>query len=266
MSAHNQDNPYKICQTLQRGLELLQCFNEMSYTSGRISELSKATGLHRTTVKRLLETLRLSGYVEYDCVTGLYSLTYHVKSLSRGYRDSVEVVEIAWPILKQTSQQIIWPCSILTFDNGEMVVRDSTRAYSHLSFHSPLPGRRMPLLETAAGRAFIAFVSQQERQIILQLLQDQSKKYTELIRQDESIDKMINQIRRQGYAVNTGDWDDEPRFGAIALPIIKCGQVIACINCIYLLRAVKELNNFDILVKAMREAQIKIYQLLEKNI
>lgn len=255
-------SPYKSCQTLQRGLQLIQCFNNMTNTASRVSELSKATGLHRTTVKRLLETLRESGFVKYDAITGLYSLTYQVKSLSCGYRDTVEVVDIAWPVMKEVSKQIVWPCSILTFDQDEMVVRNSTRPYSRLSFHSAIPGRRMPVLKTAAGRAFLAFVSQQERELILQLLQDKQDAYSSYAHDATYIQKIVYETHVRGYGINSGDWEDEPKFGAIAFPIIKHGEVIACLNCVYLLSAVQKLNNFQHLVETMKLGQQKIEQLI----
>lgn len=265
MSSSDQESPYKTCQTLQRGLQLIQCFNSMTNTASRVSELSKATGLHRTTVKRLLETLRESGFVKYDPITGLYSLTYQVKSLSCGYRDTVEVVEMAWPIMKEISKQIVWPCSILTFDKDEMVARNSTRPYSRLSFHSAIPGRRMPVLKTAAGRAFLSFVSQQERELILQLLQDKNDEYSSYAKDPEYIKNVISETRTRGYGINSGDWEDEPKFGAIAFPIIKNHEVIACLNCVYLLSAVKKLKNFQTLVDTMKAGKNQIEQLINSE-
>lgn len=262
MAQEDQDTPYKTCQTLQRGLELIQCFNGMNDTACKVTELSKLTGLHRTTVKRLLETLRQSGFVHYDAITGLYSLTYQVKSLSCGYRDTVEVVELAFPILKEISKKIAWPCSILLFDKDEMVVRSSTRAYSHLSFHSSLPGRRMPILQTAAGQAYFSYMTQTEQELVLELLIEKADAYSELAKDREFIGRLVSQTKQRGYGLNNGEWKDEPKFGAIAVPIMKDHKVIACINCIYLIHAVKKLNNLQLLVDTMKVGKNKIEQLL----
>lgn len=262
MSDSSTENPYKTCQTLQRGLELIQCFNGMNATACRISDLSKQTGIHRTTVKRLLETLRLSGFVQYDAITGLYSLTHQVKSLSCGYRDSVELVELAFPILKEISKTIAWPCSILLFDKDEMVVRNSTRAYSHLSFHSSLPGRRMPILCTAAGHAYFSHMTDTEQALVLQLLRDKNDEYSSLADDQNFIHQLVNQTRQRGYGLNNGEWKDEPKFGAIAVPIMKDDKVIACINCIYLISAVKKLNNLQTLIKQMKVGKQKIENIL----
>ena len=262
MAEVERENPYKTCQTLQRGLELIQCFNGMNDTACKVTDLSKMTGLHRTTVKRLLETLRHSGFVHYDAVTGLYSLTYQVKSLSCGYRDSVEVVEQAFPILKEISKNIAWPCSILVLDKDEMVVRSSTRAYSHLSFHSSLPGRRMPVLQTAAGQAYFSFMTKTEQALILELLAEKEDIYSDIAKDQDFVTKLVSQTLQRGYGVNNGEWKDEPKFGAIAFPIMKDDKVIACINCIYLISAVKKLKNLQFLVDNMKAGKNRIEQLL----
>ncbi|WAB99750.1 helix-turn-helix domain-containing protein [Pseudomonas putida] len=253
---------YRTSQTLQRGLELIQCFNGMENTASTVSDLSKQTGLHRTTVKRLLETLRVGGFVKYDPITSLYSLTFHVNSLSCGYRETVRVVEIAGPVIKEISKQIAWPCSILIFDHDEMVVRSSTRAYSHLSFHSVLPGRRLPLLKTAAGKAFFAFSSPQEQIAILEILKEKNDRYSLLATDTEYVRQVIEETQGTGYGINSGDWEEEPKFGAISFPIIMDGQVIACLNCIYLLNAVMKLNNLNHIATALINGKTKIEQLI----
>lgn len=263
MTYTHLESPYKTCQTLQRGLTLIQCFNGMQDTACKVSELSRQTGLHRTTVKRLLETLRMSGFVKYDALSGLYSLTYQVRSLSCGYRDSVEVVELAFPVLKEISKNIAWPCTILIFDKDEMVVRSSTRAYSHLSFHSILPGRRMPILNTAAGQAYFSFMTPKEQELVLALLIVRDDQYVDLAKDINFINQMKTKIQSKGYAINDGYWKAESKFGAVAFPIFKEGKVIACINCIYLISAVKKLNNLDYLISNMKIAKEKIENLIQ---
>src|SRR5690606_14904043 len=87
---------YRLNQSLIRGLALLTELNRSANATASIHSLAKATGLHRTTVKRLLETLKQSGYVEHDLATNLYRLTFRVRQLSYGYRDTTLVTDVAW--------------------------------------------------------------------------------------------------------------------------------------------------------------------------
>ena len=54
---------YRPIQSLVRGLSILQAINRAPDGWASIAELSKQTGLHRTTVRRMLETLQAEGYV-----------------------------------------------------------------------------------------------------------------------------------------------------------------------------------------------------------
>lgn len=54
---------YRHCQSLVKGLDMLAVLNRLPHGSGSISELALHTGIHRTTLKRLLETLREQGYL-----------------------------------------------------------------------------------------------------------------------------------------------------------------------------------------------------------
>ena len=49
---------YRPIQSLVRGLSILQAINRAPDGWASIAELSKQTGLHRTTVRRMLETLQ----------------------------------------------------------------------------------------------------------------------------------------------------------------------------------------------------------------
>ena len=55
---------YKPVRGLVRGLAVLRALNTMAGGLGSALEVAQASGLHRTTAKRLLETLRAEGLVE----------------------------------------------------------------------------------------------------------------------------------------------------------------------------------------------------------
>lgn len=52
---------YPRVRALERGLELIVALSELGWATP--GELAKYTGIHRTTIYRLLSTLELSGYV-----------------------------------------------------------------------------------------------------------------------------------------------------------------------------------------------------------
>jgi IclR family mhp operon transcriptional activator len=150
------------------------------------------------------------------------------------------------------SKSILWPCSLLVPEADEMVIRASTRLYSRLSFHSGMPGRRLPMLSTAAGRAYFSNVSDDERQMLLSMLRNREDRHVAMANDPKFLGTMVKQTVSQGYAMNVGEWDDEPKFGGIAMPIYASGEVQAVLNIIFLNRAVKEQGAIPKLVEALK--------------
>ena len=74
-------------RALNRGLEVLTELNRLERAA--INTLANAVGLPRTTTYRILETLRLAGYVERDAHDDCYRPTVMVRALSDGSSLSV---------------------------------------------------------------------------------------------------------------------------------------------------------------------------------
>lgn len=224
---------YKRVQGLIRGLDLLNCLNRCD-GGARITELAQQTGLHRTTVRRLLETLQHEGYVRRSDSDDSYLLTLKVRELSEGFRDEQWVSQCAAPLLGELLQEVVWPTDISTLDVDAMVIRETTHRFSRLSFHRSMVGRRLPMLLTAAGRAYIANCPDTEREHILQLLANRSDSQSRLAKDPAYIEKLIRKTRHDGYGANYRDWGEEGRIAAIALPIQHEGRVLGCLNLVYI--------------------------------
>jgi IclR family mhp operon transcriptional activator len=231
------ERTYRRVQGLVRGLEILCAMNEAPGASGSSTTLAKATGLHRTTVKRLLETLREAGFVR-RLPDDSFRLTFRVRNLSDGFTDETWVAQVAAPLLKKLTEEVLWPSDLVTLEAGELVIRDSTHAFSPLSFHPAMLGQRLPFLVTAVGRAYLAFCAPAERDELLALLRSRSDKDGQLARDARRVRALLQATRARGYAINEGDWIGGGRFGAIAVPILHGGFARACINLIFSKRAI----------------------------
>lgn len=249
---------YRHCQSLVKGLDLLAALNRHAGAAASIMELSRATGQHRTTIKRLLETLREAGYVDCEAHTNLYRLTFRVQRLSQGFRDNVSITEVAWPHMLALSKAIVWPCSLSSLEGDAMVVRASTRSYSPLSFHPGMPGRRLPLLTTAAGRAYLAFAPETEQNALLDLLRERQDRSGQWARNADFVRNVIDTTRERGYGVNQGEWDEEPKFGAVAVPLRRQDSLLACLNVIFLSRGVSDAAARQKIVEALQASAHQI--------
>ena len=158
----------ELCQrggsvrSLERGLALLVALNRRPLAS--VCDLAKDTRLPRPTVYRLLDTLSKSGFVSLDSATDRYRPTHGVRSLSDGFLDDEWITEVAAPMMAEFTREHVWPVSLFTFEAGKMLVRDTTHRMSALSIDYGMVGKRMGMLRTAGGLAYLAFCPDNERQ------------------------------------------------------------------------------------------------------
>ncbi|MFZ4757336.1 MAG: DNA-binding transcriptional regulator [Burkholderiaceae bacterium] len=224
---------YKTVRGLTRGLAVLRALNRAPGAMASITEIAQASAIHRTTVKRLLETLRADGFVRHADRDGQYSLTFEVRSLSEGFADDPWVSEVAGPAMRAAVTRLAWPCDLSTAEGGFMLVRESTHSLSVLSQHRAMIGERLPMLVTAAGRAYLTACSESAREALLAALRARDDRWGELARDPGYVARVIADTRRRGYAYNDGEWIREASFAAIAVPVRAGRRLIASINMVF---------------------------------
>ena len=223
---------YKTVRGLTRGLQLLNILNRVD-GGVKIADLAAVSGIHRTTVRRLLETLITEGYVRHSDSEDSYMLAMKVRELSEGFRDEQWVSQLAAPLLGELLQEVVWPTDICTLDVDAMVVRETTHRLSRLSFHRSMVGRRLPIMNTAIGKAYLSYCPAAERKELLALLASRNDYQGKLARNKEYVKNLIHRTKTNGFGENYSEWKEEEKIASIALPIRKDGKVIACLNLIY---------------------------------
>ena len=121
-----------------------------------------------------------------------------------------------------------------------MIIRETTHHFSPLSFHRSMVGRRLPILLTAAGRAYFAMCSDGERADILDLLRSGAggEEQKALASNDTFIRNLVRRVRTDGFGSNHGDWSAQSKIGAVAVAIVSEQRVLASLNAVFLSRAV----------------------------
>ncbi|RRD64827.1 DNA-binding transcriptional regulator [Comamonadaceae bacterium OH2310_COT-174] len=232
-----EGSAYKPVESLRRGLAILQSLNQEPSGRASISKISRETGLHRTTVRRMLETLQSEGYVRRNQSNEHYSLNRKVRLLSDGFTDGDWVCEVAGKALERLQQKAIWPSDFCVLEGGHMVVRESTHHTSPLSLHRAVIDQRMPVLFTAVGRAYLSACPDTERQEILRFLRQGHDAQARLARNARLVDALLKKTRSQGFGANDGDWLHQEKVRALALPVRAGTRVLGCVNIIFFKRA-----------------------------
>lgn len=221
---------YREVRGLSRGLAVLRALNAMPGGMGGVAELARITGLHRTTVKRLLETLKTEGLVHLKDEGTSYALGFEVRRLSEGYVGADWIDRIAAPAMRAHLRALSWPSDLATPDGGFMIVRESTHRVSMLSQHRATIGIRIPILVSSLGRAWLSWCAEEEREATLSLLGERTDAIGELARDSAYVKRVIRETRRRGYAVNRGEWASEASVTAIGLPIRIGEHAIGAVN------------------------------------
>lgn len=231
---------YREVRGLSRGLAVLRALNAMPGGMGGVVELAHLTGLHRTTVKRLLETLKTEGLVHQKDDGTSYALGFEVRRLSEGYVGADWIDQVAAPAMRAHLRALSWPSDLATPDGGFMIVRESTHRVSMLSQHRATIGIRIPMLVSSLGRAWLSWCADEEREATLSLLRDRTDAIGEMARDISHVKQVLRETRRRGYAINKGEWAAEESVIAIAFPIRIGEHAIGAINLVLQRHAVSE--------------------------
>lgn len=224
---------YKEVRGLSRGLELLMALNRMPNGLASTTDLAQACNIHRTTAKRLLETLRIEGLVDSGNRGGQYRLSAKVRKLSDGFREDAWIEQAASPILRQSVRDLMWPMDLTVARAGFMVIRASTHRWSMLSQHQARIDEALPMLTTAAGRAYLAACAPEQRSAHIAILAARPDEIGDKARDRLAIEQLVSETRERGFAMNEGEWDEEPDFSAIAVPLYLGDFVIGAINLVF---------------------------------
>ncbi|WAJ35949.1 IclR family transcriptional regulator [Pseudomonas sp. GOM7] len=200
-------------RSLERGLGLLRAFRPgCEYLSN--GELSERTGLSKSTVSRLTQTLVRSGFLDYDPVSGAYRLAASLLSLAHTLHHGSTLVQIAEPLMRQVARQLQVNVGLAAADGDEMVYLESIRLSARKSPRNVGTGQRLPMELTALGRACLAVQDEVHRQALLQHFQARrcASRWAELSRE---IEAAMRSVGCHGYC--TASW--QPQVVSIAAPL-----------------------------------------------
>jgi IclR family mhp operon transcriptional activator len=242
-------------RALNRGLEVLTELNRLERAA--INTLAAAVGLPRTTTYRILETLRLAGYVERDAHDDCYRPTIMVRALSDGFDDEALVAHIAKPLLAALGEQIVWPVAVATPSGSTMMIRETTDAVSPLALEQYSAGVRVPMLASAAGRAYLAFCAPAQRDALLDVLARSSLPEDRLARNRTEVERLLSETRTQGYGMahRARRVSEET---SLAIPVRAKDRILATVTVRYAASAVPLRTAVEQFLPKMREFAHKI--------
>jgi Transcriptional regulator len=134
--------------TAEKALSLLDCFSPGNERH-TLATLTKVSGIHRTTVYRLMNSLERMNYVVRSQV-GEYSLGPRVLYLGKLYEQSFHLASIVEPVLRSISAESGESASYNVIENGERLCLFREEQTVGLR-ETRLPGTSLPLDNTCGS-------------------------------------------------------------------------------------------------------------------
>ncbi|HRV91712.1 MAG TPA: IclR family transcriptional regulator [Anaerolineae bacterium] len=207
-------------QSVQRAAAILRCFTktepELSVTA--IGEL---LGLHKSTVSRLLATLKQEGLVEQVSETGKYRLGLTLVTLAGIVLENIDLRQVAHPYLQALAEKTQETVNIVILDGDECVNIDGVTSPRPIKYIGRM-GRRTPTYCTAAGKVLLAYLAPDQQRDALPNNLIQFTENTIVTRQH--LLQSLVQVREQGYAVVHEEL--QPGVSSVAAPVCDHSQSV----------------------------------------
>jgi IclR family transcriptional regulator, KDG regulon repressor len=203
-----------ILGTLDKGLHVLVELAASPGAGMTLTELCTQVGMHRTTMFRILATLQARGFVSRDEDSGRYRLGLGVLVLASGLLRSLDIRQIARPILEELCRRTQELVYLTVLDDGDVITVEAFDSDQLISLRAAI-GDRRPAYCTASGKAILAYLPDDDVDQILARGMPALTQRT--ITSPVVMHHHLAEIRKRGFAS-----DDEERMEGlrcVAAPI-----------------------------------------------
>lgn len=203
-------------KSLSKALAVLELLGQ--YPNGAtLQELSKQTGINKTSVHRMLATFEDSGYVSQVSANKEYRLTMKLLHIGQAAMNS-DVTGIVKPYLTTLMGKVNETINFLSFDGDNIIYKDKLEPADAFFRTRAYVGQHSPMYCSAAGKCYLAFSSDRVRQAYWQRNFSTMKQLTvNTILDKEEFFAVLDEIQARGYAID--DEENEAGISCVSVPV-----------------------------------------------
>jgi DNA-binding IclR family transcriptional regulator len=256
MSQTKINDKYHV-PNLTRAINIIELLSE--HPEGlNATEITSKLKVPRNSVFRITQTLREHGYLVRDEETKTFQLSQKLLTLGYAALSEQSLIEKSLVIMRKLRDQFkeTVPLGVLHGSEG-MVVEEVQGLHS---FRFVLePGRRFHLHTAAPGKAMLAFLPDEEREVFIKKIK--FNKFTaNTITDKESFRRELKKIRRKGYAVDHAE--EIQGMHCVGAPVFnRTGYPVAAIWITGPSQRILE-KDFSIIGEAIKKGTMRISQSL----
>jgi DNA-binding IclR family transcriptional regulator len=213
-----------VDNSLAKGLRVLETLAMADSPMG-LTQIAESCALVKSHTHKFLRTLIEQNYVEQLQPRGPYRLTLRMWELGSRALVRADLVNAARAPMQHLTDETRETSTVAVYDHG-----DAIYVYKVEGTHEVRPytdvGRRRPAYCVAAGKSILAFQAQH----VVDEASAAMKRHTDrTITNPARLRKHLAEIRKNGYAVNWGEWVEAVR--GLAAPIWNAdGRAFAALN------------------------------------
>lgn len=218
-------NNHTIIKSVQKSLKILK---HIIYSPGEVAlaELEEEFGYNQSTIHHLLKTLSLEGFVSQNAKTKRYDIGPELLNIWLMYRKGEDYFMRAYPVLKEIVNRY--------GETTNLFIREGEKAICVIGEESPkllkahlMLGRTIPLHCTAAGKAILAYLPEEE---VVSMYRDGMDKYMENSITDLNLLlEELARVRERGYSIEKEEFEN--LIHALGVPILnQNNEVIAAVS------------------------------------
>lgn len=195
-------------KSLQKAMEVLECFIQKQPLG--VTEISEKLGLYKSNVHNILMTFTALGYLTQDVETGKFRLGVSIMSLSRAFREGLDITRIAGPFMREIANEAGELVYLTVPKDDSVIYLEGISPDNQRMVSKSVAGEDCKMYCTAVGKAMLANMPKEE---VEKCISGKLEAYTEnTITDKKSLLEEIEKTRIRGYGID----DMEIMFG------IKC--------------------------------------------
>jgi len=219
-----EGNNYKV-KSVDLAFDILFKISEERFLT--LSQLSKIFQIKEKKIKEILDTLIKRGYLHFNTKNNSYSLGIKNFEIGQSYLNNLDLRKLAKNYLKYLAEKFNETVYLAVRSNFEIVYMDSYEVNRTVSVKSRL-GKLLPMYASASGKVHLADMSKTELEEFFKEVE--LKKFTpKTITDKETLLKHIEEVKKNGYAIDDEEWEEEVRCLSVPVKNYK-NNVIAAIT------------------------------------
>lgn len=214
-----------LVQSVIRALDILETLD--TYGELGISEISDRLDLDKSTVYRIISTLKQKGCVIQNSTDHRYSNSLKLWEMGNNVVERLGVRRQAQPFMERLVIESHETVNLAVMDGKHVIYIDKIESDEIIKADLNV-GKRLPSYCTGLGKAMLAFMPEER---VKELLRDEKfiKHTSKTVNNLQELIKQLEEIRKKGYCIDDEEYVDG--IMCVAAPVMNYKkEVIAAIS------------------------------------